>query len=258
MADNDTVNTTDKTIQDPNNSETQIDNPDYKAPVAPAAAEKPLDLNTDNTDVVVVVGKTGNDQIDAVGTLLADKKVKGADKMIAEFAKTGELSIATQAELVDSLGESLAGMAITQLTNEASKLKDASTKSRTDTLNYMTEAFGETDPDATWKAVQEFVRSPESGFTPDDRTELTKMLKKGGLSARLAIDNIVAVHTGNPNTTSHADLLQGDTLTSNSFEPISAKAYSEEVGKLTDKYGYDSLEVRQLQQRRQRSRNAGL
>lgn len=258
----DEKNTTDKTVVDPNNPDIKIDNPDYVAPAAPAAAPaaaaQDLDLTAAPAAEAVLVGKTGNASIDAVGKLLAEKAVPGADDMIAEFAKNGELSISSQAKLVETLGESLAGMAINQLNAEATKIKDASTAARTEVLDYMIEAFGETDRDATWAAVKEFVASPESGFSADDKAELSKMLQKGGLAAKLAIDNIVAVHTGNPNTTVTADLLQGDISTVKGFDPISAKAYSEEVSILADKYGYESLEVQQLQQRRERSRNAGI
>lgn len=249
------------TIPNPENPDEQIPNPDYKAPEEKQAKQAPpaekLDL-TEPPPAEVTVGKTGNPAIDAVGDLLAERKVANADAIIAEFAKTGELSLSTQAKLVETLGDTTAGLVITQLTTEASKIKEASTKLRSETLDYMAKAFGETDPEGTWKAVQDFVKSPESGFTVEDKAELSRMLQKGGLAARLAIDNIVAVHTGNPNTTSHADLLQGDTLATRKFEPISAKSYSEQVGALVDKYGYESLEVRQLQQRRERSRNAGI
>ena len=250
-------NTTDKQIANPDKPEEQIDNPDYKKPEpsTPQAAEANLDLN--KPEPTVVVGTTGNVAIDAVGKLLADKKVPNADSIISEFAKEGSLSITAQAALVDSLGDSLATLAINQLNNEATKLREVNNKSRTDTLDYAVKIFGETDADATWSAIKDFVNSSNSGFTADDRTELTKMLQKGGLSARLALDNIHAVHSGNPNTTTQADLLQGDTMTSNGFTPVSSQSYSEQVSKLADKHGYDSIEVRQLQQQRQRSRDAG-
>lgn len=257
MADSE-VNTTDAQIADPNNPDVQIDNPDYVQPEPAVAAAKPLDLDEPPVADAVVVGKTGNSQIDAVGQLLADKQVKNADKMIAEFAENGELSLAAQAELVETLGEQLASMAINQLTTEATKLREANTKARDEVLDYAMNAFGETDKDATWEAIQKFVKQPDSGFSAADRAELTKMIGKGGLSARLAIDNIKAVYDGNPNTTHQADLLQGDTMTSTNFKPISAQAYAEEVKTLASKYGYESLEVKQLQQRRAQSRNAGI
>ena len=254
------VNTVDQQITDPSNPEVKIDNPDYVVPVvAPVAAENKLDLNTTQSDVQAVsVRKTGNATIDAVGALLADKKVADADQIIADFADTGEVSLTTQASLVESLGEHLATLAINQLTGEAKKLQDANTTARSEVLDYANKVFNGESADKTWTEIQDFVKSPESGFTAEDRDAMTSMLSAGGLSAQLVIDRVAAVYAKDSNTTIPADLLAGDTLaTGATFTPISALDYASELSKLMQTQAYDSPAVQQLQARRVRSQNMG-
>ena len=254
------LNTTDQQIADPNNPEAKIDNPDYKAPApapAPAAAEQKLDLSPETENVTVRT--TGNATNDAVGTLLADKKIASADKIIADFAETGEISITAQAELVGSLGDTLASLVIKQLSGEATKLKDASTAARSDVLDYANTKFNGENADTTWAEIQEFVKSPESGFSAADRTAMATMLNEGGLQAQLVIDKIAAVYAKDSNTTIPAELLAGDNTTSGtSFAPISALDYATELSTLLRTNAYDSPAVQTLQQRRLRSRNQGI
>ena len=254
------LNTTDKTIIDPNNAEAQIDNPNYKAPApvaAPAAAAAALDLAPEPTEVNVPT--TGNKTVDAVGALLSEKKVPNADKIIAEFAETGEISLSMQASLVDAMGESLALLAITQLTQEATKLQTASTESRTAVLDYANTKFNGENADTTWAQIQDFVKSPESGFSVADREAMTSMINAGGLQAQLVIDKIATVYAKDSNTTISADLLAGDSLTTGAtFTPISAMDYSKELSTLMQTNAYDSPAVRTLQQRRERSRLQGI
>ena len=258
------LNTIDKQITDPNNPEAQIDNPNYKAPVvAPAAAEVKLDLDaapdTAPDTAVVSVRQTGNTTIDAVGALLADKKVANADKIIADFAETGEVSLATQAELVDSLGEHLASLAINQLTGEAKKLQDANTTARSEVLDYANTKFNGDNADTTWAQIQDFVKSPESGFSVADRAAMTSMINGGGLAAQLVIDKIAAVYAKDSNTTIPADLLAGDSLnTGATFTPVSALGYANKLSELMLTNAYDSPAVRQLQAQRVRSQNMGV
>ena len=255
----DKLNTTDQQITDPSNPEAKIDNPDYKAPAAaPAAAAATLDLAAD-APAEVSIRSTGNKTIDSVGALLADKKVPSADKIIADFAETGEVSLVAQAALVDSLGEHLASMAINQLAGEATKLQEASTVARTAILDYANTTFNGEHADQTWSEIQDFVKSPESGFTVEERAAMTSMINAGGLQAQLVIDRIAAVYAKNSNTTISADLLAGDTSAAGAaFTPISALDYSAELSTLLKTNAYDSPAVQQLQQRRLRSRQNGV
>lgn len=259
----DEKNTIDKQIVDPTNADQKIDNPDYVEPVAPkpaAAAEDDLNLTPDPKEEPkeIVVGKTGNDTIDAVGALLAERKVPNADKIIADYAESGEISLAATAELADSLGEATAKMVIDQLTKEASKLTQASTDARNETLEYANKLFGGEDADTTWTQIQAYVKDPESGFSDNDKTALAKMIRAGGYQAQLAFDKIAQVYNSDSNTSSSADLLQGDTHVQGSFKSISSKAYAAELKTLVDEHGYESPQVHALQQRRLQSRNNGV
>jgi len=255
----DEKNTADKTIVDPTNPEAQIDNPDYVKPAEakPAEAAKD-DLNLTPASVKVTVGKTGNDTIDAVGALLAERNIENADAIIANYAETGKVSLTDKATLVEELGEATAKMVINQLTDEATKIKSEGNAARNETLDYANKLFNGKDADQTWKEIQAFVKDPESGFSEADKTALRKMIRAGGMQARLAFDNIASAYHANSNTTSQADLLQGDTYVQGSFEPISSKAYAKEVKTLTAEYGYESLQVQQLKARRTQSRSNGV
>ena len=258
----DELNTVDIQITDPSNPEAKIDNPDYVKPdevvADPKAAKAELDLTPAAEPAAITVGKTGNVNIDAVGALLAERKVENADAIIAEYAKSGEVSLTAKADLVESLGEATAKMVIDQLHAETDKLVADNTKARTETLDYANKLFNGEDADTTWKQIQEFVKDPESGFTDADQSVLADMIRKGGYSARLAFDKIATVYNSDSNTTSEADLLSGDTLVQGSFTPITAKEYSAELSKLTAQHGYESAQVQQLQARRLRSRNQGI
>lgn len=253
-------NTTDETITDPNNAEAQIANPDYIAPAAETAAPAKLDLEATPAEVVaVVVPVTGNEVLDGVGKLLAEKKVPNADVIVKEFAENGDVSLSHKAAIVDALGEAVGGMAINQLTAEASKIATANSEAKGKVLDYANTLFGGDDANTTWEQIQEYVKTPESGFSVEDRAVMTSMLAKGGLQAKLVIDNINSVYTSDSNTTIPADLLAGDTLaTGASFSPISALDYAGEVATLVAKHGYDSSQVKSLQARRERSRQQGI
>lgn len=253
-------NTTDETIVDPNNPEAQVANPDYVKPdeaVKPAEAPATLDLTAPATEIVV--GTTGNEVVDGVGKLLASKQLANADAIIAEFAANGDVSLESKAAIVEALGDTVGEMAINTLTTEATKIATANSEARNGVLNYANEVFGGEDANTTWNQIQEYVKTPEAGFSAEQRATMTKMLAKGGFQAKLVIDNIAQTYAGDSNITVPADLLAGDTLANGAgFTPISALDYAGEVSALVAKHGYESPQVKSLQARRERSRQQGI
>lgn len=250
----DEKNTTDSHIVNPEDPTKAIENPDYvkqEPPKALAAAGAALDLEPN--PAAVVVGKTGHADVDAVGSLLADAAIPNADTIIKEYSETGDVSLVNKAAIIEALGESVGAMALKQLESVTTDLNTKNAAARTEVLDYANKSFNGKDADTTWAEIQTYVKTPESGFTDEERGAMTKMLAAGGLQARLVIDNIAKRYASDSNTNIPADLLSGDTLVQGSFEPLSAREYSVKVDEATQKFGYESQEVQTLKQRRERS-----
>lgn len=260
MAD-ENANTTDSHIVNPEDPTKAMANPDYvkpEPPAEPAAAKGALSLESTEPTNEIKVGSTGNKDVDGVGQLLAKNNIANADAIIKEYSETGDVSLANKAVILEALGDSVGELALNQLATVATTVNEKSKAARNEVLNYANDKFGGNDADKTWAEIQDYVKLPESGFSAEDRTAMTKMLKAGGLQARLVIDNIANVYAQDSNTTSPADLLSGDTLVQGNFDPITSKEYSVLVNEATTKFGYESTEVQKLQQRRERSRAQGI
>lgn len=221
----------------------------------PVVKDVPDDLSLEPDPVTIA--PTGNKEVDAISKLLETKKVAGADKIIAEFAETGEISIANQAILTDALGESVAGLAIRQLESVATNLREQGKEARKNLMEYAAKTFNAEDADLTWKQIQEFVRTPEAGFSKDDLAAMNKMIAKGGMQAELVIDKIASVYYAQETSSTPAELLQGDTYSAGSFEPLSRVDYVEQMREAVRKYGENSHQVEQLNRRRMISRQRG-
>lgn len=226
-------------------------------PAKEAAPAEDLTLEPAPADVNIDIPATGNKVIDDVAKILVDKKIPNADSIMKEFAETGELSLSAQAALVDGLGESIAALAIKNLTGEASRLKDKGTKERTEILNYTNEKFNGSDAEKTWSELQAWTRSADSGISDEDRTVMTDMLKKGGLQARLVVDKIADLYFANANNSTPADLLAGDTHSNAGFTPISRKEYTDQLRVAVREYGEESVQVRDLNRKREISISRG-
>ena len=246
-----------QTIQDPNDATKQIANPEYITPVQKPAPDE-LDLNAapdKNTALTPIT--TGNQAVDDIGKLLVERKVENAADIIKEFADTGEVSISTQAALVESLGDSVATLVLSKLTGEATRLKEEQTTKTTATLQYAADKFGAEDPVKTWEEIQTFVRNPENGVSEEDRNTLTGMIKTGGLTAQLAINQIYEIYAKAAGTTIESDLLMGDAQTNTTFKPLGRKEYLATRREAVNKYGEGSSQVKELETRRTQSLNAG-
>jgi len=202
----------------------------------------------------VEIPKSGNKVIDDVAKLLVDKKVPNADKIMAEFTENGELSLASQAALVETLGESVAQIALSNLSTEVSKLKENGKAKRQELLDYANETFKGEDPELTWKQMQEFVRSQEAGVSAEDLDAMNKMLKAGGLQGKLVVDRVAQLYYASQSTSAPGDLLEGDSYSgAANFKPISRMDYVAELRTAVQKYGEDSPQVRDLDRRREAS-----
>jgi len=228
-------------------------------PVSEPIVEPDLSLEPATLEPTKVVAKeTGNKNIDAVGQLLADKGVSNVDAILAEAIK-GDLSISSQAEIVEALGESVAAMALSQLTNEVTSIKEKANAEKTRLMEYAANAFGDDPAQAAevWVAIQEFAKSPESGLSAEDRAAMSKMLSAGGMQAELVIDKLNALYHQGENYTQEADLLHGEKTTVTSFEAISKTAYTEQMREISNKFGYDSPEADRLRAKRNESIRRG-
>lgn len=223
---------------------------------APELTDADLDLNAPAPEAEVTFEPTGNAALDSVGKLLASKKIDPA--ILTEFTKTGEFSLDDKAALIEGLGEATANLVFDKLNTEVANVREANKKARTETLEYAASVFEGAKADTVWGQIQAYVRNPENGFEVEEKTQLSAMLKKGGLQAKMALDHIAKKYYSNPNTTSRADLIAGDTYVTGSFEPLTAKAYASEVRAAIQKHGEQSPQVQDLRRRRELSRNQGI
>lgn len=224
---------------------------------ATAEDENKGDLELGATEQETFIPPTGNKIIDDVGALLAEKKIPNADKVIAEFAETGELTLSAQAALVEGLGETLAALTINQLTGEANRLKSEGESKRKEILDYANNKFSGQDAELTWKQMKEFTETPDANISDEDRASMNKMLQAGGLQAKLVVDKIAEIYYADRRTTSSADLLEGDTYSNSTFSPLSRAEYVNELRTAVQKYGEHSPQVNELNRRRELSLERG-
>lgn len=221
---------------------------------------KPVSLEPTEVKKEITVASVGNDKIDSIGQLLASRGVDNAQAIMTEFEKTGELSVSSQADLVEGLGADIAKVAIGQL-QEASKAIQVEVKAeRTRVLSYAEKVFGTEgtqDAQLTWDQMQEFARSPESGLTTADLKAMNVMLAKGGISADLVVDKVASIYRNQPDVTTPADLLHGDSYSSGAFEPMTKADYVSKLNEAERKFGYNSVQVDQINRRRELSISRG-
>ena len=110
------------------------------------------------------------------------------------------------------------------------------------------EAGGE----AEWQAIQKWAGV---NATPEEKTQINKLLAEGGLAAKSAIKYLVDVYNKANNVVKEPlnPLANASAKVSNANAPLSASEYSREVAALSRKLGgsmEDSKEYASLQQRR--------
>ena len=231
------------------------------APVAEAAPEAAPESEAPAPEAAPApppVIKTGNDQFDQVGSILAEKGVQGYDKILLEAAQ-GEISFASKAKLVESLGMGVAEMAINQLQAEATAVKE---KGAAESLRLKEKAAAAFGFDASrgediWTDMSKFVQSAESGLTQEDRIAMNNMLKVGGIQGDMVIADIAARYEKSQGFQKTPNLLAGDGNTQSGFEPLTKQGYQAELQVVVKQFGYDSKEAQALQNRRSVSMQKG-
>ena len=201
---------------------------------------------------------TGNQAFDQVAALMADKGVANYSDILVEAA-SGEVSFASKAALVDSMGAPLAELVLSQLNTEASNLQAANTAEATRLQNKAAEVFGFSEDRAAdvWADIETFVKSPEAGLSEADRAAMNNMLKAGGIQGDMVIQDIAARFQKSQGFQKPANLLAGDGAPSTAFQPMTKQAYQAEMADAVKTFGYNSREAEALRNRRSASMQKG-
>lgn len=201
---------------------------------------------------------TGNVAFDQVAALMADKGVANYSNILVEAA-SGEVSFASKAALVDSMGAPLAELVMGQLTAEANSLKEANATEATRLQNKAAEVFGFSEDRAAdvWADIETFVKSPEAGLSDADRAAMNNMLKAGGIQGDMVIQDIAARFQKSQGFQKPANLLAGDGAPSTAFVPMTKQAYQAEMADTVKTFGYNSREAEALRNRRSTSMQKG-
>lgn len=201
---------------------------------------------------------TGNVAFDQVAALMADKGVANYSDILIEAAG-GEISFASKAALIESMGAPLAEMVMGQLNTEASNLQAANTAEATRLQNKAAEVFGFSEDRAAdvWADIETFVKSPEAGLSEADRAAMNNMLKAGGIQGDMVIADIAARFQKSQGFQKPANLLAGDGAPSTAFVPMTKQAYQAEMATAVKTFGYNSREAEALRNRRSASMQKG-
>lgn len=231
------------------------------APVEPVAEEAPapaeLSLGEPSTKVQdKQVFQTGNDSFDQVAALLDSKGVPGYSDILVEAA-SGDLSLASKAALVDSLGAEVAGLVTKQLESEIASQRESGNAEAARLQDFVAESLGMEKGDAAWTGLRDFVLSEASGYTDADRTALNDMLAAGGVKAEWAIKEAIATFQKSQGFTQVPNLLSGDGPTQAGFQPLSKQDYVSEMRTAQSQFGEGSREVEALRNRRAASMQRG-
>ena len=222
---------------------------------APAPAELSLGETSARTDKQVF--STGNESFDQVAALLEAKSVPGYSDILVEAA-TGDLSLASKAALVDSLGADVAGLVTKQLENEITAQKASGNAEASRLQDYVADQLGMEKGDAAWTGLRDFVLSDNSGYSDADRTALNDMLAAGGVKAEWAIKEAISTFQKSQGFTQAPNLILGDGPTASGFQPLSKADYVSEMRNAQNKFGEGSREVEALRNRRSMSLQRGL
>ena len=232
---------------------------------APVAAEAPAEAAApeaapvaETSEVMARPVSTGNESFDQVSALLAEKGVEGYSQILVEAAN-GEVSFASKAKLIESLGMGVADMVMKQLDAESSAIKAKGSAEASRLKEKAAEAFGFTADRAEdiWTDMAAFVKSPESGLSQEDRMAMNSMLKVGGIQGDMVIADIAARYEKSQGFQKTPTLLSGDGNTQSGFEPLTKQAYQTELQDVVKKFGYESREAQALQNRRSVSMQKG-
>ena len=202
--------------------------------------------------------KSGNESIDQVANLLADKGVSNYTDILQE-AVEGGVSLASKAALAESLGGPVAELVLKQLESEVASQKEAGSAEATRLKNKAAEAFGYATEQAeeTWEALQNFAKSPESGLSEADLKVLGDMLDKGGVQGDMAVNDLASRYEKSQGFQRVPNLMSGDGQTQSGFEPLTKATYQTAMREAQQTFGEGSREVDSLRERRTASIQRG-
>lgn len=175
-------------------------------------------------------------------------------------ANNGELTPDILKKLEEKHGPGVAALIANQLEGLAESNKNASAARDKAVFDQVETAFkGITDQSGaeTWAELNTWAKD---NISNDDRSTLNELLGKGGMSADLAVKEIVSKFKASDTFTQPLQLLEGDGKDKGSNSAVLTKdGYKAELDVLLGK-GHDyntSPQIKQLQARRQKSRSRG-
>jgi hypothetical protein len=194
--------------------------------------------------------ESGNKIVDQVSQLLANQNFAGAQDIITEIMDTQELTLTSKAELVKGLGADVANLVISQLESSVATVKEAGAKEGARLKEIAMHRFGGNDPDAVWKGIQDFAKSPESGLTQGERNTMNELLNAGGYKAEMTISHLADKYEKSSSYARVPELMEGTAIGTVGFQPLSKAEYQQQIGPAIGEHGEASTVVQALRNRR--------
>jgi DNA-binding transcriptional ArsR family regulator len=182
-------------------------------------------------------------------------------KVAAEIATNGDVTPDILRKLEEKHGPNVAGLVADQLRSLNEATQSQINSQNTEIFNTVAEAFKDVtqqDGSQTWNELSNWAKQ---NVPNTEREEINKLLAQGGLSAKLAVNELVSRFKSSDSYVQPLDREQGDKLTNDFGTPALDKdGYDRELRKLLDEgHNYaTSPQIQQLQKRRMKSMNRGM
>lgn len=217
-------------------------------------------INTNNVDTNTTNKPLPKDTASQVNHFLSEAGLD-VESVVKDFTETGTLSLESMKALIDKHGEAVAGLVVEQvkgLYKNAKAQAEARDKAVFEQVQKAFEGITEQTGEETWAELSGWAKE---NIPNEQRADLNKMLGKGGLQAKLAVDYLIATFKQSETYSQPAELLGGDaTVDSFGLKPLTKDEYLRELNVLLAK-GHDyntSPEIRKLDARRQQGMRRGL
>jgi len=199
--------------------------------------------------------------VQQIETLVTDAGLDASEVAKIVTENDGQVTPALLKTLVEKHGEAVASLIAQQLGSFHKANKEKATKRDQAVFDQVSAAFKDvTDQSGTetWKELSTWAKD---NVPNEERKEINKMLQRGGLSAKYAVDDLVSRFKSSDNFSQEASLITGDN-TNQSFgiKPMSKSDYTREFRALEAKghvYG-QSAELAALDKRREAGMQRGI
>jgi len=240
---------------------TDGDKPDVKKPVVDDKPEaKPDDETLPDGSTTPNTTKDLEEKISkrakGVEDLITGATLVPAELIARADLESGELSVADKAKLIEVHGDAIAGLIEGNIGKMITDMKAMGEARNEVVYTQLTEEFkGITDQSGadSWKELSGWFKA---NVASAERAELNKMLSAGGVSARLAVSDMVRTYKEKSGFTVEAELMDTSTSASKTDGGLISKVdYLNELEALERKghvYG-QSKEMQRLDNRRTRS-----